>query len=77
MAQIEELMASNPRVKPVVNQIEVHPFNTRASIRDACSRHGITVAAYAPLVKWRRMKDPTLVGLSSKYSCSPAQLLIR
>ena len=29
VAHIEELMASNPRVKPVVNQIEVHPFNTQ------------------------------------------------
>ena len=35
------------------------------------------VEAYAPLARALRMKHPTIVSLSSKYDCTPAQLMIR
>jgi len=74
---LQELIASQPRIMPAVNQIEVHPFNTRTDIVNFCQEHGIVIEAYAPLVRARRMKHPTIVALSKKYSCTPAQLLIR
>jgi diketogulonate reductase-like aldo/keto reductase len=74
---LDELMASKPRVVPAVNQIEVHPFNTRTNIVEACQKYGIIVEAYAPLARALRMKHPTIVSLSQKYSCTPAQLMIR
>jgi len=74
---LKELMDAKPRVMPAVNQIEVHPFNTRAEICDFCQEHGIVVEAYAPLVRALRMKHPTIVELAKKYSCTPAQLLVR
>jgi diketogulonate reductase-like aldo/keto reductase len=70
-------MDSKPRILPAVNQIEVHPFNTRFEIANFCKKHSIVVEAYAPLVRALRMKHPTIVSLSKKYSCSPAQLLVR
>jgi diketogulonate reductase-like aldo/keto reductase len=60
-----------------VNQVEVHPFNTRKDITSFCQAHGIVVEAYAPLVRALRMKHPSIVSLSSKYSCTPGQLLVR
>ncbi|EEY16450.1 aldo-keto reductase family 1 member E1 [Verticillium alfalfae VaMs.102] len=74
---IEELMASKPRIQPVINQIEVHPFNTQISIRETCSKYNITIEAYAPLARAMRMEHPKIIQLSTKYSCSPAQLLVR
>ncbi|PNH46191.1 hypothetical protein VD0004_g1873 [Verticillium dahliae] len=74
---IEELMASKPRIQPVINQIEVHPFNTQTSIRETCAKYNITIEAYAPLARAMRMKHPEIIQLSRKYSCSPAQLLVR
>ncbi|KAI0842931.1 aldo-keto reductase family 1 member E1 [Hypoxylon sp. FL0890] len=74
---IEELMASKPRIAPVVNQIEVHPFNTQTDIRATCAKYGLVVEAYAPLARAMRMRHPTIVELSKKYSCTPAQLLVR
>ena len=62
---------------PAVNQIEVHPFNTRTDIVNFCQEHGIAIEAYAPLVRALRMKHPTIASLSKKYSCTPGQLLIR
>lgn len=70
-------MASKPRVAPVINQIEVHPFNTQTSIRETCARHGIAVEAYAPLVRGMRMKHPKIIQLAKEYSCTPAQLLVK
>ncbi|KAH7374475.1 aldo-keto reductase family 1 member E1 [Plectosphaerella cucumerina] len=74
---IEELMASNPRIKPVINQIEVHPFNVQTSIRETCAKHGIVVEAYAPLARAMRMRHPAIVSLAKKYGCTPAQLFVR
>lgn len=74
---LAELIASKPRIVPAVNQIEVHPFNTRTNITEACRKYGILVEAYAPLARALRMKHPTIVSLSKKYNCTPAQLMIR
>ncbi|ORY66194.1 aldo-keto reductase family 1 member E1 [Pseudomassariella vexata] len=74
---IDELMGSNPRIKPSVNQIEVHPFNTQEGIRETCKKHGIVVEAYGPLARAMRMNDPTILALAKKYECTPAQLMVR
>lgn len=74
---LQELMDSNPRILPAVNQIEVHPFNTRTELTSFCQKSGILVEAYAPLARALRMKHPVIVELSKKYKCTPAQLLVR
>lgn len=71
------MVDSKPRIMPTVNQIEVHPFNTRTDIREACDKNGILVEAYAPLARALRMKHPTIISLAEKYSCTPGQLMIR
>jgi diketogulonate reductase-like aldo/keto reductase len=75
--QLQELLDSKPTIPPAVNQIEVHPFNTREDITSFCQQNNIVVEAYAPLVRALRMKHPTIVSLSKKYSCTPATLLVR
>jgi len=70
-------MDSKPRITPAVNQIEVHPFNTRTEITSFCQENGIMVEAYAPLARALRMKHPTILDVSKKYGCTPGQLLVR
>lgn len=70
-------MASNPRVKPTINQIEVHPFNTQTEIREICKKHDIVIEAYAPLARAMRMNHPTIKELAAKYSCTPAQIFVK
>lgn len=74
---LEELKASKPRISPAVNQIEVHPFNTRTNITSYCQDQGIIVEAYAPLARALRMDHPEIQSLSKKYGCTPAQLMVR
>ena len=75
--QIDELLSSKPRIRPAVNQIEVHPFNTRSKLTEHCQKNDIVVEAYAPLARALRMKHPKIVELSKKYECNPGQLLVR
>ncbi|KAF8458822.1 NADP-dependent oxidoreductase domain-containing protein [Terfezia claveryi] len=65
------------RRRPVVNQIEVHPFNANAEITTFCRENSIQIQAYAPLVKGRKFDHPVVKELSKKYECTPAQLLVR
>lgn len=74
---IEELLATNPAVRPSVNQIEVHPFNARLSLTEFCRSKGLVVEAYAPLARATRMRDKTVLSLSNKYGCTPAQLMVK
>lgn len=74
---LEELLASKPRIRPAVNQIEVHPFNTRTNITSFCQSNDIVVEAYAPLARALRMKHPTIVALAKKYNATPAQIMVR
>lgn len=74
---IQELLESKPRIVPAVNQIEVHPFNTRSQLTKYCQQQGIVVEAYAPLARALRMKHPVITELSKKYSATPAQIMVR
>ncbi|KAG0032846.1 hypothetical protein BGZ81_010008, partial [Podila clonocystis] len=74
---LKELLGSNPTIRPVVNQIEVTPFNTRTDIVSFCESQHIAVEAYSPLCQGHKLQDPTLLKIATKYSKSPAQVLIR
>ena len=74
---MQELLDSQPRIHPAVNQVEVHPFNTRTEITSYCQEHDIVVEAYAPLARALRLQHPIISSLSKKYSVTPAQLMIR
>ena len=70
-------MDSKPRISPVINQIEVHPFNTQTGIRKKCAEHGIAIEAYAPLARGMRMTHPKIKKLAGEYGCTPAQLFVK
>ncbi|KAH8597029.1 NADP-dependent oxidoreductase domain-containing protein [Bisporella sp. PMI_857] len=77
LRHLKELIDSNPRHLPSVNQIEVHPFNVRPELTAFCNEYSITVEAYAPLARALRMNHPVIKELSKHYGCTPAQLLVR
>lgn len=74
---LKELLDTNPKVMPVVNQLEVHPFNTRSEITKFCQENDIVVEAFCPLTRGMKLKHPTIVKLAEKYKCTAAQLLLR
>lgn len=74
-----EEMEAYARIAPAVNQIELSPYNYqhRRDTLDYCRANNIVVEAYSPLTKARKLKDPRLVSIASKYGKTPAQVLIR
>ncbi|KAI5289884.1 hypothetical protein KEM55_008719 [Ascosphaera atra] len=74
---LDQLLSSDIRVKPAVNQLEIHPFNQHAEITEHCKKLGITVEAFCPLTRCEKFNDPTIQSLSKKYKCTPAQLMLR
>ena len=44
---------------------------------DYCSKNGIVVEAYCPLVRAERNNDPTLQSIVKKYEKDPGQILVR
>jgi len=73
---LEELLGY-AKIKPVVNQVEFHPWLYQKELLDFCRKHGIAVEAYSPLTKGQKMNDPKLAVIAKKNGRSPAQILIR
>ncbi len=76
------------RIRPEVNQVELHPFLQQNALVWYCEAEGIHVTAYAPLGSTDRpdfMKgghDPSLLGneliasIAAEHRCTPAQVLL-
>ncbi|MFD6209430.1 aldo/keto reductase [Peribacillus sp. NPDC060253] len=73
---LENLLA-NCEVKPVVNQIELHPLLTQVEIREYCAKHEIKVEAWSPLGRGNLLEEPTINHIAKKHGKSSAQVLIR
>jgi diketogulonate reductase-like aldo/keto reductase len=75
-AHLEELLAV-AKVKPHVNQIELHPFLPQPDLVAYCAANGIAVEAYSPLTKGERLDDPRLKKVAQRHGRTVAQVLIR
>uniref|UniRef100_A0A673K9K4 alcohol dehydrogenase (NADP(+)) n=1 Tax=Sinocyclocheilus rhinocerous TaxID=307959 RepID=A0A673K9K4_9TELE len=84
--QIDDIL-SFAKHKPVVNQVECHPYLVQTQLVSHCWSRGLAVTAYSPLGSPDRpwvtpgeahlLDDPRVVGLAKRYSKTPAQVVIR
>lgn len=72
-----EAIAAKANIKPMVNQIECHPRLTQFDLREYCEEQGIAITSWSPLARGRILEEPTLKRISTKYSKSTAQTIIR
>jgi len=72
---LEDLMGSC-KIKPMVNQVELHPQLTQKPLLAFCNREGIQVESWRPLMQGR-LDAPLLKELADKYGKTPAQIVIR
>ena len=75
-------------IKPLVNEIEFHPYLYQKKLRDFCLKENIILLGYNPLVKGcycadiAEEKDRNLLGekiiidLSKKYKKTPGQIVL-
>ncbi|MPR33233.1 aldo/keto reductase [Salmonirosea aquatica] len=76
------------RIKPAMNQVEMHPFLQQNELVDFCHKNGIQLTAYSPLgsgdrpERLKKEDDPnlseeeTITEIAEKYGCSWAQVLL-
>jgi len=72
-----ETLLKYAKVKPVVNQIEIHPYHTQEPNVAATRNYGIAVESWSPLARGKVVDDPTLAAIGKKYNRSVAQVTLR
>lgn len=75
-------LLSYAKIKPAVNQIEIHPYNTQDDLVDFCHKKEIAVTAYSPLgskgeLSEKPLNEKTVVAIAKLHGKTPAQILIR
>lgn len=73
---IEDLL-KYATIKPVLNQIEIHPYHAQEGNVAATRGYGLAVQAWSPLAQGRVMNDKIIQGIAKKYGKSPAQIVLR
>lgn len=72
------------RIKPAVNQVELHPYLPQEKLLSFCRSKNIVLQAYSPLGSTpkissgrpRVIEDPTILRIAEKHSCTAAQVLL-
>jgi 2,5-diketo-D-gluconate reductase A len=62
---------------PVINQVQLSPFQYRRALLDACRRLNVAVAAYSPLTRGRRLDHRVVGEIARRHDRSAAQVLLR
>ena len=76
------------RIKPEMNQVEMHPYLQQPALLDFCSENRIHLTAYSPLGSRDRpdilkaknepvlLEDSTIAAIAGRHNATPAQVLI-
>ncbi len=72
-------LASFSRIKPMVNQIETHPFNQQCDAKKWLDRYGVQQEAWAPFGEGRGglFTHPVLSEIAQKHHKTVAQVILR
>lgn len=73
---LEKILAS-ANVKPMVNQIELHPYLTQVENRQFAEQHNIAITSWSPLGRGKVLADEAILQIGEKYNKSVAQTIIR
>lgn len=81
-------LLDNSRIKPVVNQIELHPYFIQSELREFAHQNDVRTESWSPIggsgggggrtkVETSLLDQPILLVIGKKYDKSPAQVVIR
>jgi diketogulonate reductase-like aldo/keto reductase len=72
-----EEMQHYAKVKPVVNQVELHIFLQQPELVTYCKENNILVEAYSPLAHAKAMDNPVVRSIAEKHKKTYAQIMLR
>lgn len=70
-------LLARAKIKPMVNQLELHPGYPQFGAVNFCCRHGIAVQAWSPLGRGGLLKNPLLISIADAHGVTPAQVALR
>ncbi|WP_107669168.1 aldo/keto reductase [Cyanothece sp. BG0011] len=86
--KIEDII-TNSRIKPVMNQVECHPYLQQDELLTYCQKNDITLTAYSPLGSKDRpdfvknenepilLENEVIQNIAQKHQATTAQILIQ
>ncbi|MGN1479640.1 MAG: aldo/keto reductase, partial [Acutalibacteraceae bacterium] len=72
-------IASFAKIRPMVNQIEIHPHNQQNTAKEWNEKYGLQLEAWAPFGEGRggMFELPELKKIARKYGATTAQVILR
>ena len=72
-------IAAFSRIKPMVNQVETHPYNQQTTAKQYMDKYGVQIEAWAPFGEGRGglFENETLKAIGEKYGKTTAQVMLR
>lgn len=72
-------LASFARIRPMVNQVETHPYHQQAGAKEYMDKYGVQMEAWAPFGEGRGglFEDAVLRETGEKYGKTTAQVMLR
>ncbi len=71
------VITENFKIKPMVNQLELHPGYMQHYTVDYCRKNNIHVQAWSPLGRGRLSDNELIRKIADKYLVSPQKLMLR
>lgn len=65
------------KIKPVINQIEIHPYMTQQEVAGYTFNKGIQVQAWSPLATGTILDNKTIEKIAKNHNKSVAQVILR
>lgn len=72
-----ETLKAHTSIKPVIDQVEFHPYLIQQSLRDYLASESIQMESWSPLMNAEILTDETIVAIADEIGKSPAQVVIR
>ncbi len=72
-------LASFARIRPMVNQVEIHPYHQQQEAKHWMDKYGVQAEAWAPFGEGRGglFRDPVLTEIGQKHGKTAAQVVLR
>ncbi|RMI86527.1 aldo/keto reductase [Staphylococcus pseudoxylosus] len=72
-----EALLAQVSIKPVINQVEFHPYLLQSSLNRYLEVQNIHMESWSPLMNAQILEDETVNAVANEVEKSPAQVIIR
>ncbi|HHC5993843.1 TPA: aldo/keto reductase, partial [Staphylococcus aureus] len=72
-----EALLAQVSIKPVINQVEYHPYLTQHKLKLYLAAQHIVMESWSPLMNAQILNDETIKDIAQELGKSPAQVVLR